>query len=127
MLVGAALLFGACEGAGHEAELPPDFARYAEQANVPAEHRQGARLFQELCSECHGPAGTGSERGPPLMHPYYRPHHHSDAAFHLAVTRGVAAHHWSFGDMPPVDVGERAEVDRVVGYVRWLQRRAGMY
>ena len=94
---------------------------------VPAAHAAGARLFAESCLSCHGEAALGTDVGPPLVHIYYEPNHHGDAAFILAAERGVRAHHWSFGDMPPVPAVSRDEVMAIVGYVRWLQREAGVW
>lgn len=94
---------------------------------VPAEHRGGERLFNANCVGCHGKAAIGTAQGPPLLHIYYEPNHHSDAAFQMAVTRGVRQHHWSFGDMPPVPGLGPADVRQIAGYVRWLQREAGVY
>lgn len=119
-----ALLAVGCGDA--QPELPPNFEQYAQLENVPTGHREGARRYEELCAACHGPAATGTSSGPPLIHHYYRPAHHSDAAFRLAVTRGVASHHWNFGDMPPVQGASEADIDAIVGYVRWLQEQAGM-
>ena len=65
--------------------------------------------------------------GPPLVHIIYEPSHHADAAFILAAERGVRAHHWSFGDMPPRPGVSRMEVMEIVRYVRWLQRESGVY
>lgn len=94
---------------------------------VPAEHREGAALFASTCAQCHGEAALGTDQGPPLVHVVYEPGHHADAAFQLAVVRGVRAHHWGFGDMPPVPGVTQEQVDEIVGYVRWLQRNAGVY
>lgn len=93
---------------------------------VPSEHTEGAALFVAHCEECHGRAATGTEQGPPLVHMYYRPDHHSDMAFVMAVQRGVRAHHWGFGDMPPRPEVSRPETDRIIAYVRWLQQQAGV-
>ena len=54
------------------------------------------------------------------------PSHHGDAAFLFAVQRGVAAHHWRFGDMPPQPQVTAGEVEAIIPYVRWLQREAGI-
>jgi cytochrome c len=93
---------------------------------VPAELVAGERRFDRNCRVCHGALGTGTEAGPPLVHRIYEPGHHSDAAFRLAVTRGVRAHHWRFGDMPPVPDMDSAAIAEVTAYVRWLQRKAGI-
>jgi mono/diheme cytochrome c family protein len=95
-------------------------------AVVPAEHRAGRDLFDVHCAVCHGPAATGTAVGPPLVHPVYRPRHHGDEAFQLAVTQGVRAHHWRYGDMAPVPDLDRDDVASIIRYVRWLQRSAGI-
>lgn len=94
---------------------------------VPAELQGGKAIFEANCAACHGQMALGTEQGPPLLHPYYEPGHHSDEAFHLAVTQGAVAHHWGFGNMPPVPGLDRNEVSEVIAYVRWLQRAAGVY
>jgi mono/diheme cytochrome c family protein len=97
---------------------PPD--------SVPAEHAAGAAAYSAQCASCHGEHARGSDVGPPLVHPFYVPSHHGDAAFRFAVQRGVAAHHWRFGDMPPQPHVTDADLDAIVPYVRWLQREAGI-
>lgn len=93
---------------------------------TPAEHSRGETLYDANCASCHGPKGTGTTLGPPLVHIVYEPGHHGDAAFQMAVQRGVAAHHWRFGNMPPQPQVGREETDAIIGYVRWLQRQAGI-
>jgi mono/diheme cytochrome c family protein len=83
-------------------------------------------MFDAKCATCHGRHATGSERGPPLVHRIYEPSHHADAAFQRSVTFGVQAHHWNFGSMPPVEGVSREQVAAITGYVRWLQRQAGI-
>lgn len=94
---------------------------------VPAEFQQGAELFAASCSSCHGEAALGTAQGPPLVHVVYEPNHHADLSFVMAAERGVRAHHWRFGDMPPRPEVSRDEVTEIVRYVRWLQREAGVY
>ncbi|MEE9202685.1 MAG: cytochrome c [Dehalococcoidia bacterium] len=43
----------------------------AVSACIPAEIREGERLYMHHCSTCHGPGGWGTELGPPL-HPERR-------------------------------------------------------
>jgi mono/diheme cytochrome c family protein len=95
-------------------------------AAVPAGLERGRGLFDMHCSSCHGPMALGTDLGPPLVHSVYRPAHHGDEAFQLAVSQGVRAHHWRFGDMPAVPGLTRRDVQHVIGYVRWLQRTAGV-
>ncbi|HBM41471.1 MAG TPA: cytochrome C, partial [Sulfitobacter sp.] len=49
-----------------------------------------------------------------------------DAAFLLAAKQGVRAHHWKFGNMPPVEGVTPGDVKMVVAYVRELQRANGI-
>jgi cytochrome c len=93
---------------------------------VPPQLVAGERAYDANCRACHGPLGTGSEAGPALVHRIYEPSHHADAAFRLAVTRGVRAHHWTFGNMPPIPAMDSAAIAEVTSYVRWLQQRAGI-
>ena len=39
---------------------------------------------------------------------------------------GVIAHHWDFGDMPPVAGVSGAEVTQIIAYIRDLQREGGI-
>src|SRR5690606_16174392 len=94
---------------------------------VPPQHQRGELIYRENCSSCHGQAALGTPQGPPLVHRIYEPSHHADISFVLAAERGVRAHHWRFGDMPPQPGVTREEVEEVVGYIRWLQREAGVY
>jgi len=87
----------------------------------------GETAFTAKCAECHGAAGSGRNgMGPPLIHKIYEPGHHGDRAFLLAVQNGVRAHHWPFGDMPPVKGLTVADVGNIVAYVRALQRANGI-
>lgn len=90
------------------------------------EARAGREAFDRLCAACHGADASGSAAGPPLVHRIYGPGHHADVAFVLAVQRGVRAHHWRFGDMPPQPSAQADEIDLIVRYVRELQRANGI-
>jgi len=87
----------------------------------------GKTLFERHCSECHGGTLDGSDKGPPLLHKYYEPSHHSDAAFQLAVRNGTRQHHWKFGDMKPVPGLSADDVAHITAFVRMQQRRAGIH
>jgi mono/diheme cytochrome c family protein len=93
---------------------------------VPAEFQAGEAKFNAHCSACHGPQATGTQQGPPLVHKIYEPNHHGDAAFLRAAEFGVRAHHWEFGNMPKIDAVSSGDVEQIIGYVRWLQRQAGI-
>ena len=91
------------------------------------EAQMGQRAFEAYCAACHGVNAVGQNGvAPPLVHRTYEPSHHSDMAFQLAVQNGVRSHHWSFGNMPPVQGLTRADVQTIVTYVRELQRENGI-
>jgi mono/diheme cytochrome c family protein len=58
--------------------------------------KAGRKAFEANCASCHGPMAGGTDQGPPLVHKWYEPSHHGDAAFMLAARRGVPQHHWRF-------------------------------
>ena len=86
----------------------------------------GRTAYDQRCLQCHGPHGAGSAAGPALVHSVYRPAHHADVAFVLAVRRGVRAHHWRFGDMPPQTDMSVYEIEAITRYIRELQRGNGI-
>lgn len=86
----------------------------------------GLVAFQRTCAPCHGDVAQGTATGPPLVHSVYRPGHHADIAFELAVRRGARAYHWRFGDMPPQPTVTADEVTQITRYVRELQRANGI-
>ena len=86
----------------------------------------GAPLFAENCARCHGDAADGTNMGPPLVHILYEPGHHPDFSFYRAVSTGVIAHHWDFGDMPPVAGLSEDEVAQIIAHIRGLQREGGI-
>ena len=86
----------------------------------------GRVAYDATCASCHGVEGRGTGKGPSFIDRIYEPSHHADAAFLLAVVRGVPAHHWNFGDMPPQPAVSQADVRNIVQYIRDLQRDAGI-
>ena len=96
--------------------------------NLPEEARIGQRVFEAACADCHGENAAGRNgAGSPLVHRIYEPSHHGDAAFLLAARNGVRAHHWSFGNMPPVEGITDAEISCVTRYLRALQEANGIF
>lgn len=87
---------------------------------------RGAGLYAEKCARCHGKSLDGTGKGPPLLHPFYRPDHHGDPAFYSAVQNGSRQHHWKFGDMPPVSGLSPEDAGHIVAYVRREQRRTSL-
>jgi hypothetical protein len=121
----ALLLSAAGCPAGAPPEAPVSLAEMR-AIPVPAEHRLSEAVYDLHCASCHGEKALGTDLGPPLVHPVYRPAHHSDYAFQLAIRQGVRAHHWRFGDMPPVPGMEEEQGVAIIAYLRWLQRQAGI-
>jgi len=86
----------------------------------------GKQAFDQRCAPCHGPDGRGSADAPPLVHRLYHPALHSEVAFTLAVQKGVRAHHWRFGDMPPVPDVSARELSQIIQYGREVQQANGI-
>lgn len=87
----------------------------------------GKRAFEATCATCHGDSADGRVgKGPPLIHDYYKPSHHADAAFFMAVQNGVRSHHWSFGNMPPQPGLTTGDVKAITLYIREVQRANGI-
>ncbi len=88
---------------------------------------EGEAVFNENCASCHGTNAAGQEGiAPPLIHRIYEPSHHADGSFLLAVKQGVRAHHWPFGNMPPIEGLTEGQVARIVAYIRTLQAANGI-
>lgn len=87
----------------------------------------GRGVFAENCAVCHGAVGGGTEQGPPLIHRIYEPSHHADMAFQMAVRNGVRAHHWRFGNMPPITGVGPQQVAAATAFVREMQRANGIH
>jgi mono/diheme cytochrome c family protein len=107
------------------------FSRRSEVAvvvvpSLSAAAEAGRAAYDRRCLQCHGLHGAGTAAGPPLVHSVYRPAHHADVAFVLAVRQGVRAHHWRFGDMPPQTDMSVDEVEAITRYIRELQRGNGI-
>ncbi len=107
-------------------------ARQAQQQAVikipmlTAQAVAGEKAFNAHCIACHGVNAGGSDKGPPLVHQIYEPGHHADMSFVLAAKRGVRAHHWKFGNMPPQPHVSDAEIAAIIRYVRELQVANGI-
>lgn len=89
------------------------------------EAADGAALYEQSCASCHGSDLRGTDRGPSHLSQVYAPDHHSDASFRAAITHGSQAHHWNFGDMPPIPGLSGTEIDAIISYVRDQQDTHG--
>ncbi len=126
VLVGLAWRFLASGSDDHSAHAGAALA----QVKIPtlsAVATEGEVVFDANCAVCHGQNGAGVDgAGPPLVHIIYEPNHHADITFYMAVKQGVRAHHWRFGDMPPVQGVGEGEVTKIIAYIRELQRANGI-
>ena len=90
--------------------------------------QQGETLFNASCATCHGQNAAGQESvAPPLVHLIYEPNHHSDQSFQRAAKLGVRQHRWPFGNMPPVENVTKEDVQKIIAYVRALQKANGVF
>ena len=98
----------------------------AQEGETPplADH-PGAGAYAEHCASCHGTDLRGTDQGPSHLSQVYEPGHHPDWSFELAIREGVRGHHWSFGDMPPIEGISADEIDDVIAYVRAVQDAEG--
>ncbi len=88
---------------------------------------KGKALYNQNCSRCHGLNAVGTDKGPPFLDKIYRPSHHGNMSFQMAVLNGVRAHHWNFGDMPRIEGVGMAEMGMIIRYIRALQQENGIY
>jgi mono/diheme cytochrome c family protein len=93
---------------------------------LSAAAQTGETYFNAKCADCHGINGAGTQKGPTFMHKVYQSGHHADESFQRAAKLGTLAHHWNFGDMPPVTGVTRAEVAKIVIYIREIQAANGL-
>jgi mono/diheme cytochrome c family protein len=101
----------------------------ATEFNIPVQPAalvsEGADLYQASCASCHGSDLRGTDLGPSQLSVVYQPGHHPDQAYALAAFNGVSAHHWQFGDMPPISGLSQVDMDRIVAFIREMQRTQG--
>ena len=127
----AVLLLAGCSGGGGNGNADRNGNDSGQNGRAPSglspPAQDGERAFNARCALCHGAGAAGTGIGPPLVHPVYEPGHHQDFAFRNAVRNGVTAHHWQFGNMPPLPGVSDAEIDNIICYVRELQRAQGIF
>ena len=85
----------------------------------------GAEVYANSCASCHGADLRGTDKGPSQLSIVYEPNHHPDDSYRSAIANGARQHHWSFGDMPPVEGLDDEEVEAVIGFIRSEQQRQG--
>ena len=87
----------------------------------------GKEPFDTNCVQCHGPNGSGTDKGPPLVHKIYNPGHHDDGSFMRATKNGVQGHHWKYGNMPPQPQVNAVQIASIIKYIRELQMGNGIF
>lgn len=85
----------------------------------------GAQVYASSCASCHGADLRGTDKGPSQLSIVYEPNHHPDDAYRSAIANGAPQHHWTFGDMPPVEGLTTEEVEAVIDFIRSEQQRQG--
>lgn len=126
LLVIGALIFGVYflfSGGGKK----PSTSVAVKMPVLSAVAANGHTIFKINCSQCHGPSAGGTRQGPPLIHKYYEPNHHADGAFYRAATMGVRAHHWRFGNMPPIRTVTTQDMSKIIVFIRDVQKANGIF
>mgnify|MGYP003706315529 CR=1 FL=1 len=118
------LIFLLIAGSPAVAQMDPSSVRLP--AMTPALNL-GKLSYDAKCASCHGVNTAGTDKGPTFLHRVYHPGHHGDGAFYMAPKKGTRAHHWKFGDMPPVDEISDAQIKNIISYVRALQNANGVF
>ena len=85
----------------------------------------GQVAFDANCAACHGPWGTGTDKGPSFLHKVYVASHHADMSFVIAAQRGVRALHWPFGNMPAQPQVSEEQIKSIIAFVREVQTANG--
>ncbi len=125
-----ALVAAACSGASTAADGPPrDPMTGKTEFDIPVQDPQlvaeGEPLYQAACAACHGSDLRGTAVGPPHLSVIYNPEHHGDGAFAVAAVNGVKAHHYGFGNMPPIAGLTEGDFVRILAFIRETQRTEG--
>ncbi|MGE5505569.1 MAG: c-type cytochrome [Actinomycetota bacterium] len=91
----------------------------------PAE--SGKQAFDKVCATCHGAALRGSDKAPPLLHPYYTAAAgHTDDVMLSAMAKGTKSHMWKLGDMPKPEGLGAGQDKEVLAYIRAMQAANGL-
>jgi len=98
----------------------------SDNLRIPFKLAKGKQLYTQNCSACHGRQLQGTDKGPPFLHAFYKPSHHGDDAFYRAPLNGVKAHHWRFGNMPPVKGITKKKLNSIIPFIRFYQKQKGI-
>ena len=117
LLLFAAVVAVACSDDASSNQADP--AGNAQSADL------GAEVYANSCASCHGDDLRGTDEGPSQLSIIYEPNHHTDDSYRSAIANGSPQHHWTFGDMPPVEGLSDEEVEAVIDFIRAEQERQG--
>ena len=87
---------------------------------------EGRVAFAEDCVRCHGRLAEGTERAPALVASRYAPDRFSDGDFNRAVRFGIAPSRPGSGGMPSYPGLTDRDLDRMLAFLRGLQREHGI-
>ena len=87
----------------------------------------GKMNYEAYCASCHGKTARGTDKGPTFISRIYHPEHHGDGAFYIAPKKGARAHHFKFGDMPPVKGVNDSQLQTIIEYVRAVQQANDLF
>ncbi len=104
-----------------ESGPPPGKPVYVRQNMYSQVGLAGKELYQQQCAQCHGDDAKGTLLGPSLGHPAYQGGRLSRQDFHRAVSEGVRARRWTFGDMPANEQLSFNDIELIARYVREVQ------
>jgi mono/diheme cytochrome c family protein len=105
-----------------------DNGSFEEDSIVPVSYAvidHGVVAFADTCAGCHGRLASGTNRGPDLVAVPYGSSTSSDAKFRRAVRDGMPARQ-GYGAMPPAPGMSTRKLDRLIAFVRELQRNKGI-
>lgn len=105
----------------------PAFAQDIKEPELTDSLKSGKFLYTLKCSACHGDKTQGTDKGPTFQSRIYHPNHHGDEAFFYAARNGARAHHWKFGNMPPVENITDEQIASILAYIRAMQRANGVF
>jgi mono/diheme cytochrome c family protein len=86
---------------------------------------QGVVAFSSACAACHGRLAEGTDRGPDLIAPQYGRSAFRDDQFRRAVRQGLPARR-GYDAMPPAPTVSASDLERMIAFVRELQRNKGV-
>lgn len=123
LVVAAGLVAASGAGLAESDAIYPD----PKEPEMTPRLQLGLMNYAVSCAFCHGKTTGGSDSGPTFIHRIYLPGHHTDGHFFTAAKRGTIAHHWKFGDMPPVEEANDAQLELIIEYIRAVQRVNGLF